>query len=65
MRKEKNLLNKNFFTENLFVALINIHEMLESISSFTGDSRLMKAPLICLTETVLLSTIVVNGIPST
>lgn len=65
MRKEKNLLNKNFFTEHLFVALINIHEMLESISSFTDDSRLMKAPLIYLTETVLLSTIVVNGIPST
>ena len=61
---KKNVFNLNFFTKKPFVVLLNIHWILKNISDFTGDSRLMKVPLIYLTKTHLLSTIVVNGIPS-
>ena len=60
--RKKNFFKKDFFTKTPFVALLDIHGMLKSISNFAGDSRLMEVPLICLTETHLLSTIAVNGI---
>ena len=64
MRKEKNFFNKNIFTKKPFVALLNIDGTLKNNSNVTGDSRLMYVPLICQTETHLLSTIAGNGIPS-
>ena len=62
-RKEKSLFNKIFFTRKLFVALLNIQGILNSKSNFTGDSRLLKTPLICLTETCLFSIVAINSIP--
>lgn len=38
--------------------------MLKNISDFTGDSRLVEVPLIYLTKTHLLLTLVLNGLPS-
>ena len=38
--------------------------MLKHISNFTGDSRRMEVPLMCITKTHLLSTFTVNGVHS-
>ena len=48
-----------------FLALLNIRELVTNILDFTSDSRFLHVPLICLTESYLLSSSNLRGIPTT
>ena len=65
LRKEKNLFTQRSSLKKTFLALSNIHGLVTNISDFTGDSRLLHVPLICLTESHLLPSSNLSGIPTT
>ena len=65
LRKEKNLLTQRSSLRKPFLALLNICGLVTNILNFTGDSRLLHVPLICLTESHLLPSSNLSGIPTT
>ena len=54
LRKEKNLFTQKSSLKKQFLALLNICGLVTHILDFTGDSRLLHVPLLCLTESYLL-----------
>ena len=56
LRKEKNLFTQRFSLTKTFLARLNMRGLVKNILNFTGDSRLLHVPLICLTESHLLLT---------
>ena len=65
LRKEKNLFTQRSSLKKTFLALLNIRGLVTNILDFTGDSRLLHVPLICLTESHLLPSSNLSGIPTT
>ena len=65
LTKEKNLFTKRSSLKKPFLAFLNICGLVANILDFTGDSRLLHVPLICLTESRLLSSSNLSGIPTT
>ena len=65
LRKEKNLLAQRPLLKKPFLVLLNIRGLVTNILDFTGDSRLLHVPLICLTESHLLPSSNLSGIPTT
>ena len=65
LRKEKNLFTQRSSLKKSFLALLNIRGLVTNILDFTGDSRLLPVPLICLTESHLLPSSNLSGIPTT
>ena len=63
--KRKDFIYTKVFTEKRFVSLLNIRGLVTNILDFTGDSRLLHVPLICLTESHLLPSSNLSGIPTT
>ena len=51
--------------KNQFLTLLNTRGLVKNISNFIGDLRLMHLSLICLTETHLLPSRDLSGIPTT
>ena len=64
LRKENNLFTQRSSLKKPFYALLNIHGLVTSILHFTGDSRLLYVPLICLTKSHLLPSSNLSGIPT-
>ena len=62
LRKEKNLFTQRSSLKKPFVALLNIRGLVTNILHFTGGSRLLNVPLICLTESHLLPSSNISGI---
>ena len=56
LRKEKNLFTQRSSLTKTFLARLNMRGLVKNILNFTGDSRLLHVPLICLTESHLLLT---------
>ena len=65
LRKERNLFTQRSLLKKPFLALLNIRGLVTNILDFTGDSRLLHVPLLCLTESHLLPTSNLSGIPTT
>ena len=65
LRKEKNLFTQGSSLKKIFLAFLNICGLVTNILDFTGDSRLLHVPLICLTESHLLPSSNLSGIPTT
>ena len=65
LRKENNLFTQRSLLKKPFLALLNIRGLVTNILDFTGDSRLLQVPLICLTESHLLPSSNLSGIPTT
>ena len=65
LRKEKNLFTQRSSLKKSFLALLNIRGLVTNILDFAGDSRLLPVPFICLTESHLLPSSNLSGIPTT
>ena len=65
LRKEKNVFTQRSSLKKPFLALLNIRELVTNILDFTGVSRLLRVLLVCLTESHLLPSSNLSGIPTT
>ena len=65
LRKEENLFTQRPSLKKPFLAFLKIRGLVINILDFTGDSRLLHVPLLCLTESHLLPTSNLSGIPTT
>ena len=65
LRKEKKVFTQRSSLKKPFLALLNIRELVTNILDFTGVSRLLRVPLVCLTESHLLPSSNLSGIPTT
>ena len=54
LRANANCISSIKFSENLFLALLNICGLLTNMNNFIGDKRFHVPPFICLTRTYLL-----------
>ena len=63
LRKERNLFTQRSSLKKPFLTLLNIRGIVTNILDFTGDSRLLHAPPIRLTESNLLQSSNLSGIP--
>ena len=64
LRKENNLFTQRSSLEKPFLALLNIRGLVTNILDFTGYLTLLHGPLIWLTESRLLSSSNLSGIPN-
>ena len=65
LRKERNLFTQRSLLKKPFLALLNIRGLVINILDFPGDSRRLHVSLICLTESHLLLSSNLSGIPTT